>query len=73
MSLSPRLFGSFLVSIDVLSAEQRDHILSVIKQDTEKRFYQVAVSLGYIQPGEIDAYLDKIRDLSEHERHKGST
>ena len=70
MTLSPRLFGAFLVSAGVLTSQQNEHILNLLAEDKHRRFYEVAVSLGYLKPGDIDAYLDGIRALTEQDRSK---
>jgi hypothetical protein len=56
---SQERIGEFLVKIGAMTADQRDEILKLQKQQPDRLFGTIAVEQGYINEQAIDAFLGR--------------
>ena len=49
--------GEFLVKIGAISAEQRDEVLQLQREQPDRLFGEIAIELGYINDEAVDRYL----------------
>lgn len=51
--------GEFLVKIGAMTPEQRNEILDIQEKTPDRLFGEIAVELGYINDGAVDAFLSR--------------
>ena len=59
--MNKELIGEHFVNLHDLSFEQAEKVLSVQKQKKfkKKKFGEIAIELGFLEPKKLDEYLDK--------------
>ena len=53
------LIGEHFVNLKDLSFEQAEKVLLVQKKNKKKKFGEIAVELGFLEPRKLDNYLDE--------------
>ncbi|MFP4409115.1 MAG: hypothetical protein ACLFPW_11400 [Spirochaetaceae bacterium] len=56
---SQERIGEFLVKIGAMTAEQRDEILELQKEQPDRLFGEIAIERGYINERAIDTFLGR--------------
>lgn len=57
--MKQELIGEYFVNLKDLSFEQAEEVLLVQKKNKKKKFGQIAIELGYLEPNKLDNYLKK--------------
>jgi len=58
-----KLIGEHFVNLNDLSFEQAEEVLRIQKKNKKKKFGEIAVELGFLEPKKLDKYLDKPSDF----------
>lgn len=53
------LIGEHFVNLKDLSFEQAEKVLRVQKTNKKKKFGEIAVELGFLEPKKLESYLDE--------------
>jgi hypothetical protein len=54
--------GNYLVGAGLLTERQLGALLDQLEGHSRGELYDLALKLGYLKPGALDAYLDALRD-----------
>ncbi len=64
--MNKELIGEHFVNLHDLSFEQAEKVLKVQKKNKKKKFGEIAIELGFLEPKKIDEYLDNTSILSKN-------
>ena len=53
------LIGEHFVNLKDLSFEQAEKVLQVQKKNKKKKFGEIAVELGFLEPKKLDKYMNE--------------